>query len=577
MGSAFTEQMKSFENALQNGELFEIDGLLNKLASLSPEFQAELAKHDLTALMKLRDGSRGRLLTFEKGRISGSDGTGARQNEAEIEMIFEDENTTRKILTGNMSGDMAAYVAALKNGSFFLAGSDEKAMWFSNILLKAFSFDVLYQKNFGTKMQNGDMRYVTGTNGGPLFVYVRDGKIIRVTPIDFDENDAEPWTITARGKKLSPPRRVTVCPYTVGWKSLVYSPDRILYPLKRVDFDPNGDRNPQNRGISGYERISWDEALDIVAGEIMRVRLTHGPGAVFGVNSSHHTWGNLGYYQSSMKRFFNILGVTNMLANPDSWEGFAWGAVHNYGGSGRRGATEPHSTVEDCLQNAEMIVFWSADPDSTSGNYAGQEGTVRRSWVRELGIPVVHIDPYLNSTAASMGGRWITPRPGTDTAMALAIAYVWLKAGTYDKEFVRDRTYGLDKWQEYLYGETDGTPKTPEWQEPVTGVPARTVRALAEEWGKRKTYLASGGIHSFGGACRGSYGTEWARAMVCLMALQGFGNKGVNFGGLQMGTPLDTHFWFPGYSDGGLSGDYTTSAAGVQHYNRMPHTSTVNS
>ena len=49
---------------------------------------------------------------------------------------------------------------------------------------------------------------------------------------------------------------------------MVYSPDRLLYPMKRVDFDPNGERNPQNRGTSGYERISWDEALDIVAGEI---------------------------------------------------------------------------------------------------------------------------------------------------------------------------------------------------------------------------------------------------------------------------------------------------------------------
>ena len=54
--------------------------------------------------------------------------------------------------------------------------------------------------------------------------------------------------------------------------------------------------------------------------------------------------------------------------------------------------------------------------------------------MKELDIPVVHIDPYLNSTAASMGGRWIAPLPGTDTAMALAIAYTWLKNGTYDKE-----------------------------------------------------------------------------------------------------------------------------------------------
>jgi len=564
-------------------DIFSLDDHLNKLADASGEFLAELSKYDTTVLLKLRDLSHGRILSFKNGKVTGKDGA---EHSAEVEIIFEDEDTARKVLPMQGQGQQGqgqidAVIAAMKNGSLILTGPDETVMWFWTLLQKAYSlFDVLYLKNYGVQMPNGEMRYVTGTNGGPLFVYVKDGKIVRVTPIDLDGDDAESWTITARGKEFTPPRRVTVTPYTIGWKSLVYSPDRILHPLKRVDFDPTapaGERNQENRGVSGYEPISWDEALDIVAREIIRVRQTHGPGAVFGVTSSHHTWGNLGYYQSACKRFFNCLGATEMLANPDSWEGFAWGAVHHYGGSGRRGATEPYSTVEDCMQNAEMIVFWSADPESTSGNYAGQEGTIRREWVKELGIPVVHIDPYLNSTAAFMGGRWIAPRPGTDVAMALAIAYTWLRDGTYDKDYVARNTIGLDKWQEYIFGETDGVAKTPEWQEPITGVPARTVRALAEEWGKRKTYLASGGIHSFGGACRGSYGTEWARAMVCLMAMQGFGKEGVNFGGLQMGTPLDTHFWFPGYADGGFSGDYMSSAAGVQLYNRMPMNPSLNS
>ena len=563
-----------FDKALKDGDMFALDSLLAALSAASPEFKKEMAEYDITVMLKLRDGSKARLLSFKGGNVKGESGVG---KSAEVELIFEDEDRARKVLAGLLKCEMNVVVAAMKNGAMRLTGPDEKAMWFSTLLRKSFSFDILYEKKFGKEMPNGEMRYVTGTNGGPLFVYVKDNKIVRVTPMDFDDDDAEPWTITARGKKFTPPKRATVTPYTIGWKSLVYSPDRLLYPLKRVDFDPKGNRNPQNRGVSGYERISWDEALDIVSGEIMRVRTEHGPGAVFGVNSSHHNWGYIGYYHSAMKRFFSLLGVTEMLANPDSWEGFAWGAVHHYGGSGRRGATEPYSTVEDCMKNAEMIVFWSADPESTSGNYAGQEGTVRREWVKQLGIPVVHIDPYLNATAGFMGGRWITPKPGTDVAMALAIAHVWLKTGAYDKDYVAKRTIGLDKWQEYIFGKTDGVEKTPEWQETKTGVPARTVRALAEAWGGRKTYLAAGGIHSFGGACRGSYGTEWARAMVCLMAMQGLGKEGINFGGLQMGTPLDTHFWFPGYADGGFSGDFMGTGAGFQMYNRMPMTAAVNS
>jgi len=562
-----------FDKSFLNMMMFSLDKLLNTLAKAAPAFKDELAKHNTTVCIKLRDNSYGRLIYFRDGVATGKNGTQG----GEVEMIFEDEAAARRVMSGQMLGKTYAFVNTAKNGGLILNGPDEKAMWFSGLLLKIFAFDVLYLGNYGTAMPNGEMRYVTGTNGGPVFVYVKNGKIIRVTPIDLQEDDAESWSITARGKKFTPPRRVTVAPYAMGWKSLVYSPDRCLYPMKRVDFDPNGERNFANRGISGYERISWDEALDIVAGEIQRVRETYGPGAVLWSRGSHHTWGILGYFTSSALRFFNNIGATGVMNNPDSWEGFAWGAMHHYGNSAKRGSCELYSTVEDCMKNAEMIVYWSADPESTNGVYGAQEGTVRREWVKQLGIPIVHIDPYMNCTAGFMGGRWIAPRPGTDTAMALAIAYTWLKNGTYDKDYVEKRTIGIEKWQEYLFGETDGIEKTPEWQEQYTGVPALTVRALAEEWGKRKTYLSSGGYHSFGSACRTAYGTEWARAMVCLAFMQGLGKPGINFGGLQFGTPMDTHFYFPGYAEGGFSGDFMGSGSGVQMYNRMPQTPSLNS
>ena len=73
--------------------------------------------------------------------------------------------------------------------------------------------------------------------------------------------------IEARGKKFTPPRKTTLAPHGQNFKSIIYSPARLLHPMKRVDFDPNGERNPQNRGISGYKRISWDEAFDLVAGK----------------------------------------------------------------------------------------------------------------------------------------------------------------------------------------------------------------------------------------------------------------------------------------------------------------------
>lgn len=174
----------------------------------------------------------------------------------------------------------------------------------------------------------------------------------------------------------------------------MYSKERNLYPMKRVDFDPNGERNTQNRGISKYERISWDEALDLVVGEFKRVKRDCRPGAIALSHGSQHSWGNIGYYLSALYRFFNAVGFTKVMHNPDSWEGWYWGAMHHWGHSMRLGIGEPFGLVEDCLKNAEMIVFWSSDPETTSGVYGGFEGTQRRMWAKELGIKMVHIDPH---------------------------------------------------------------------------------------------------------------------------------------------------------------------------------------
>jgi molybdopterin guanine dinucleotide-containing S/N-oxide reductase-like protein len=294
-------------------------------------------------------------------------------------------------------------------------------------------------------------------------------------------------------------------------------------------------------------------------------------------SGSHHTWGNLGYWLSAKTRFMNSIGSSHVVHNPDSWEGWYWGAMHHWGNSIRNGGTDTYGTVEDCLKEAEMIVFWSSDPESTSGVYGAFEGTVRRQWAKELGIKMVHIDPYFNHTAALLGGKWLAPRPDTGNAMALAIAYVWISEDLYDKAYVQTRTQGFEKWREYILGETDNTPKTPEWQEPETNVPAKDVRALARMWGNRKTYLSPGGLAGFGGACRCATGIEWARSMVCLMAMQGLGKPGINIGCLQQGAPVDTHFYFPGYAEGGLSGDLDYTGLRISMYQRMPQLPSMNS
>ena len=533
-----------------------------------PAFRARLAEHDFIAQMRTRDSDVGRWFAFKAGRIASSAGIHAAPD---VTISYETATQAVRLMAGQLIGRQQTEAA--KSFRLRVDGPDDLVYHFTQIL-------IVTQRagwRFGTGMADGTTRFTGMTNGGPVFAYVKDGKIVRITPIDFSADDAGPWTIEAHGRKFTPPRKTSLAPHGQAWKSLIYSPDRILHPLKRVDFDPNGERNPHNRGKSGYVRISWGEAFDLVASEIKRVKRDYGGSALAFNHPSHQTWGNVGYWDSALYRFANAVGHTKLQHNPDSWEGWFWGAAHHWGYTMRLGMPETYGTVEDLLKEAELVVFWSSDPESTNGLYAGHEGSVRRQWMKDLGIPTVHIDPYLNATAAYMGGKWIAPRPGTDTALALAIAHVWITEGLYDKTFVADRTTGFDLWTRYVTGAEDGIAKTPEWQQVETGVPAHAARALAREWGRKKTYLAAGGWGGgFGGACRSPTGHQWARAMVCLAAMQGVGRPGVNFGNLQSGTPVDTSFYFPGYGEGGISGDLYNTGSPISLYQRMPHLLSMN-
>ncbi|MFH0916538.1 MAG: molybdopterin-dependent oxidoreductase [bacterium] len=416
----------------------------------------------------------------------------------------------------------------------------------------------------------GELRRLTNsTTGGPVFVDVKDGKIIRMTPIVFDDNDGESWTIHARGRSFTPPRRTTLSPHAVAQRSMVYSPKRILTPLKRVDFDHKGKRNSQNRGISGYEPISWDAAADIVAGEIVRAKREAGPGSIMTISGSHHLWGNVGYRFSGYLRFSNLAGMTMVNQNADSWEGWLWGGAHMWGYTHRLGIPEQQDLLEDALTHTDLVVFWSSDPETTGGIYSAFESTSRRFWLKELGVKMVFIDPYFNHTAGLFSDKWFAPRLGTDVPFGLAIAFVWLTEDLYDKDYIADHTTGFGEWKDYVLGTSDGQPKTPEWAEEECGIPAREIRALAREWGSKKTMLAAGGLGGWGGACRSATGNEWARVMIALAAMQGMGKPGSNIWSTTQGAPHDESFFFPGYAEGGISGDVAKTGTSFRLYSRL--------
>ena len=108
-------------------------------------------------------------------------------------------------------------------------------------------------KDIGTETRLRSIGFA-GTPGGGVTgaVDVKDGKIVRIRPLHFDWQydlgKINSWKVERNGKSFGPSRKSLPGPFSLAYKKRVYSPNRIKYPLKRVDWDPNGERNPQNRG-----------------------------------------------------------------------------------------------------------------------------------------------------------------------------------------------------------------------------------------------------------------------------------------------------------------------------------------
>ncbi len=360
-------------------------------------------------------------------------------------------------------------------------------------------------------------------------VDVKDGKIIRIRPMHYDwkydPKDMNPWKMESKGKTFEPSMKTLLPPYSIAYKNRVYSPARILHPMMRVDFDPNGDRNPQNRGISKYKRISWDQALDIIVSEMERIKKKYGPTALLYESDQHGENKVVQACHGAGRRLLRLWGgFTQQNRQPDSWEGWWWGSKHFWGcepvGQGKQS-----NLLYDIAKNVELLLFWGCDQETTPWGWQGQLPSRLSYWWTELGIKQIYVCPDLNYAAAVHADRWIPILPNTDAAMYLAITYHWFKHGSYDKEYLKTHAVGVEKYEAYVMGEEDGVPKTPEWAAPITGVPSRIIKALAEEWASKRTTVVIG---NGGPGIRGPYATEAARLQNICLAMQGLGKPGVN-------------------------------------------------
>jgi anaerobic dimethyl sulfoxide reductase subunit A len=330
-------------------------------------------------------------------------------------------------------------------------------------------------------------------------VHVLDGRITRIETDDGEEP------------------QLRCCLRCRAYRQRVYAPDRIQYPLRRVG----------PRGKGAFERISWDEALDLVAGEIKRVKETYGPSAILlktggGDLTFVHGGGRI------MERLLNLFGGHTGTWGSNSWEAATFASVVTYG-------TISVANTRDDLLNSRMILMWGWNPSET---IQSTNTTFYLALAKEKGCRVVSVDPRYTDTTAMFADEWIPIKPSTDAAMLIAMAYVMVKENLHDQAFLDRYTLGFEKYKNYLLGVEDGVAKTPEWAEEITGVPGAAIAGLARQYATHKPAAFIAGI----APGRTAIGEQYHRAALTLAAMTGnVGIHGGECGGRCLGDQYPFH------------------------------------
>lgn len=269
-------------------------------------------------------------------------------------------------------------------------------------------------------------------------------------------DDSTGRAVRVQGDPTHPVTRGYLCNKVNHYLDLVYNDNRVLYPHKRV-----GPRGPGAK----FERISWDEALDMVTDNFKDVIAEYGSEAVQPYSYSG-TLGMLGYWAMD-QRFWNKMEAARLEQSICIYAAM-WAGIHTYGV-----ANGP--AVHDAVQDAELIVLWGANLVST-----GVHAIPFIREAQERGAKLIVIDPRITRT--TMMADWhIQPRPGTDAALALGAMKVIVDNGLHDEAFLREQTIG---WEQFI------NEKLPEYPldkvSEITGVSEADIEKFGLMYGRAK-------------------------------------------------------------------------------------------
>jgi biotin/methionine sulfoxide reductase len=342
---------------------------------------------------------------------------------------------------------------------------------------------------------------------GAFLAEVKDGRFVGVRPFPRDPDPS---------------------PLIEAMPAAVHSPTRIAVPMVREGFLAHGPGHGEGRGREPFVPVPWERALDLVAGELERVRGSFGHEAIMGGSQG---WGSAGIFhdaRTQVRRFMSAFG-----GFVDQTSNYSFGAAltflpHVLGSA--QAVSGPLTSWSSIARHTRLLVlFGGANPKNlqvTKGGCGEHSAQGAMAELARAGVEVVNVSPIRDDGPTAAAATWLPIRPNTDTAMLLALVYTLVAEGLHDESFLARHCVGFERVLPYLMGETDGQAKDAAWAAVITGVPADTIRSLARRMAVARTMVsASWSIQ------RADHGEQPYWAVILLAAALGqIGLPGGGFG-----------------------------------------------
>ncbi|SHH65991.1 molybdopterin-dependent oxidoreductase [Cognatishimia maritima] len=315
-----------------------------------------------------------------------------------------------------------------------------------------------------------------------------------------------------------------------GWVSAMQDKKaRILRPAVRWGW-LRGDGGAA-RNDDAYVEVPWDEALDITASELARVRDLYGNQAIFGGSYGWASAGRFHHCHSQLRRFLNLAG--GYVGQKDTYSHAAAEVLFPFitGLSNKQieeGATSWPLIADHCTL---MLAFGGVSGRTAQIASGGTWAHEVDSWVERAaqnGMQTVNISPLKSDYLPGANPMWLSIRPGTDVALMMALTYEIMAAGEHDQAFLDRYTTGSAEYQRYLKGDQDGVAKTADWAAQICDIAADDIRALARRLPKERVMISVAW-----GVQRADHGEQpiWAAlALACFLGQIGLPGQGFGFG-----------------------------------------------